>query len=283
MVPPHSAYRGGRFTIRPTRDQRHPKKRLLKTMTENERPGEIFEIEPTPSGRHWHVPWWLLLAVAIFVTELTAHPAIGVAVFCLKFGLNDWRTAAWLCRVDPQPQRSHTIWWFLLGSGFLKIFLISFIAFPMLAGFWTVVTDQPVQKEVEIAVTIGIGGMLLSFVVNHVGLFLASRRHVRIWLNRRLHLFRDSEAWPVRLSRPNHLRDILNGSALPAILAFAVGLIFLIVFGLQNMIRPALTSAVVVVVSCLILLGHAISVKRVVARTSEECWGDLPVLEAEDS
>ena len=83
------------------------------------------------------------------------------------------------------------------------------------------------------------------------------------------------------LSRPNRLRDILNGSALPAILAFTMGTIFLLVFTMQKMIRPAMISAMVVVVASLILLGHAISVKRIMARTSEECWGDLPELERE--
>jgi hypothetical protein len=251
-------------------------------MADHERPGEIFEIEPTSNGRHWHIPWWLLLAVAIFITELTAHPAIGVAVFCLKFGLNDWRTAAWLCRTDPQPRRSHTIWWFLVGSGFLKIFLMSSIAFPVLAGWWHAMTKQPVRHEVRMAMIIGLGGMFFSFVLNHIGLVVASRRRVRVWLNGKLHHFRDGNVWPVLLSRPNRLRDILNGSALPAILAFTMGSIFLLVFAKQKMIRPAMVSAAVIVVSSLILLGHAISVKRILARTPEECWGDLPELGAED-
>jgi hypothetical protein len=251
-------------------------------MTDDVRAGEVFEIEPTTSGRHWHIPWWLLLAVAIVVAELTAHPAIGVAVFCLKFGLNDWRTAAWLVRVDPQPRRSHTIWWFLVGSGFLKIFLMSSIAFPVLAGWWAAMTKQRVIQEVRVAMTIGLGGMLFSFLVNHIGLFLASRRRVRVWLNGQLHRFREANAWPVYLGRPNRLREILNGSALPAILAFTVGIIFVIVFAMKREFRPATSSALVVIVSSLILLGHAISVKRIVARTSEECWGDLPELESED-
>jgi hypothetical protein len=252
-------------------------------MTENVRPGEIFEIEPTAGGRHWSIPWWLLLAVAIFVTELTAHPAIGVAVFCLKFGLNDWRTSAWLCRTDPQPRRSHTIWWFLVGSGFLKIFLMSSIVFPILAGWWAVLTKQVVKHEVMVAMVIGLGGMLLSFVINHIGLFLASRRHVRVWLNGKLHWFREANVWPVYLAGPNRLRDILNGSAFPAILAFISGSGCLIVLAMRKLVRPAMTSAIVVVVASLILLGHAISVKRIIARTSEECWGDLPELEADDS
>lgn len=251
-------------------------------MSEDVRSGEVFEIEPTTNGRHWHIPWWLLLAVGIVVAELTAHPAIGVAVFCLKFGLNDWRTAAWLCRVDPQPRRSHSIWWFLVGSGFMKIFLMSSIAFPVLAGWWKAITKQNVMHEVQVAMIIGLCGMFFSFVVNHIGLFQASRRRVRVWLNRQLHQFRDHNVWPVRLTGANRLRDTLNGSALPAILAFIAGIAFTIAFGVANQIRPAITSGVVSTVASLILLGHGLSVKRVVARSSEECWSDLPVLERDE-
>lgn len=252
-------------------------------MTDDERAGEVFEIEPTMSGRHWHVPWWLLLAVAIVVTELTAHAAIGVAVFCLKFGLNDWRTAAWLCRVDPQPRRSHTVWWFLVGSGFLKIFLMSSIAFPILAGWWRAIARQDVMAEVQVAMTIGLCGMFFSFVVNHIGLFLASRRRVRVWLNRQLHQFREANVWPLRLTGGNRLREVLNGSALPAILAFIAGFACAIVFGLNNMLPEAITSGGISLVAGVILLGHGFSVRRVVAKTPEECWADLPELELDDA
>ena len=68
-----------------------------------------------------------------------------------------------------------------------------------------------------------------------------------------------------------------------AILAFILGIMWLIIFGLQNAIRPAITSGIIALVSSLILLGHGLSVKRIVARTPEECWGDLPELELEDS
>jgi hypothetical protein len=251
-------------------------------MSDDVRPGEVFEIEPTASGREWHIPWWLLLAVAIVVTELTAHPAIGVAVFCLKFGLNDWRTAAWLCRVDPQPRRSHSIWWFLVGSGCLKIFLVSSIAFPVLAGWWRAIVKQNVLAEVRVAMTIGLCGMFFSFVVNHVGLYFASRRGVRVWLNRQLHQHRDANIWPVRLTGANRLRDVLNGSALPAILAFIAGIACLIIFGMKQAIRPAIISGTIAMAASLILLGHGLSVKRVVARSPDECWADLPELEPDD-
>jgi hypothetical protein len=46
----------------------------------------------------WHTPltWSALAALGLLVYELTAQPALGVSVLCLKFGWNDWRTALWL-------------------------------------------------------------------------------------------------------------------------------------------------------------------------------------------
>ncbi|HLQ43826.1 MAG TPA: hypothetical protein VK137_03785, partial [Planctomycetaceae bacterium] len=129
-------------------------------MTNDVRTGEVFEIEPQWSdGWHWPVPWWLLAAIAVAVAELTAHPALGVVIFCVKFGLNDWRTAAWLCRVDPRRERSHTLWWFLIGSGCLKIFLVSTLVFPILARIWVALFNQDVTNEILVALGVGIGGM----------------------------------------------------------------------------------------------------------------------------
>ena len=85
------------------------------------------------------------------------------------------------------------------------------------------------------------------------------------------------------MSGTNRLRDLLNGSALPAILAFMAGIACLIIFGMQKLFRPAITSGVVATVASLILLGHGLSVKRIVARSPLECWGDLPELEVDDS
>jgi uncharacterized membrane protein (DUF485 family) len=247
------------------------------------RPGEVFEIDPAGSSRPFHVPIWIFLVVAAIVTELTAHPAIGVAVFCLKFGLNDWRTAIWLVRVDPQSRRSHSIWWFLVGSGFLKIFLMSSIAFPILAGWWAAIFRVRVRDEVLVAMMIGLGGMVFSFVVNHIGLYLAARRRVRVWLNRQLHQCRANNQWPVRLTGANRVREMLNGSALPAILSLVLGAAFLIVFAMQGNIQGGTISGIVTLVSSLILLGHGLSVKRIVARSPDECWDDLPVLELDDA
>ena len=75
-------------------------------MTDDVRPGELFEIESADSGGLLtHLPWWLIAAVAFAVAELTAHPSIGVIVLCLKFGWNDFLTALWLQLRSPHRRQ----------------------------------------------------------------------------------------------------------------------------------------------------------------------------------
>jgi len=236
---------------------------------------EVFQIDEQPSwGLNWHLPWWLLAAVAIAVAEWTAHPVLGVVIFCVKFGFNDWRTAAWLCRMDPNGTRSRTIWWFLLGSGFLKIFMVSVFVYPLLALLWGILINPPDGIEFVVSVLVGMLGILFSLVVTHTGAVLAARRGVKVWLNRQLHEHRDRNIWPPNLSPPNQLKSIIDGSSMPAIGGFVVGVAFAIVGIMNGALPAAATGALIFVVSAVILLSHAILLKRIVARTPSECWGE---------
>ena len=252
-------------------------------MTNDVRTGEVFEIEPQWSdGWHWPVPWWLLAAIAVAVAELTAHPALGVVIFCVKFGLNDWRTAAWLCRVDPRRERSHTLWWFLIGSGCLKIFLVSTLVFPILARIWVALFNQDVTNEILVALGVGIGGMAVSFVMSHIGLVVAWRRRERVWLNSQLHRCRDQNCWPPQLTAPNRVQDVLTFSAIPAVLGTVVGVIFMLVGMIGGLARVGLAGSGLALVCGAIMLHHVSLVKRVLAKTPGDCWYDPPVLELAD-
>ena len=107
-------------------------------MTDETRPGEVFEFEPTQSdGLLAQLPWWLIAMVALVVAELTTHPSIGVVVFCLKFGWNDFQTAFWLRRHDPIPVRGKVCSWFYLSSGLWRVcisgFALMFALVPIIA------------------------------------------------------------------------------------------------------------------------------------------------------
>ena len=64
--------------------------------------------------------WALLLIVAWLVFELTAQPALAVAAVCVKFGWEDFRTARWLRRSDPDRLRGRACFWLYVASGLWK-------------------------------------------------------------------------------------------------------------------------------------------------------------------
>ena len=70
------------------------------------------------------------------VRTLAFLSALGTVIFCMKFGMNDWLTALWIRRRDHCGRRAATYTWFLLGSGFIKVFLVSGVAFPLLWLVW---------------------------------------------------------------------------------------------------------------------------------------------------
>src|SRR5205823_1721793 len=48
--------------------------------------------------------------------ELTTQPALGAVAVCLKFGWEDFRTARWLRRRDPNRRRGRACFWLYVGN-----------------------------------------------------------------------------------------------------------------------------------------------------------------------
>src|SRR5262245_6522225 len=63
----------------------------------------------------------LLLVIGWVLYELTAQPALGVAAVCAKFGWDDFRTARWLLRIDPNPARGWACAWLSIANGLVKV------------------------------------------------------------------------------------------------------------------------------------------------------------------
>src|SRR5438552_14652063 len=74
------------------------------------------------SVRRWHgaFTWTGLLVVGWALYELTTQPALGAVAVCLKFGWEDFRTARWLGRRDPDRRRGRAHFWLYAGNGLLK-------------------------------------------------------------------------------------------------------------------------------------------------------------------
>src|SRR5947209_1697135 len=82
-----------------------------------------------------------MLAAGILVFELTKSPGLGAAIACTKFGWEDFLTARWLRRTDPDRRRGRTCFWLYVASGLWKcaltgiavMFAVTFLAAAMQA------------------------------------------------------------------------------------------------------------------------------------------------------
>src|SRR5262245_11861942 len=75
---------------------------------------------PPKHDRARYLTWPMLLGFGWLIYELTHKPALGAMALCLKFGLNDFRTARWLSRIDSDRGRAHSFFLLFLATGLLK-------------------------------------------------------------------------------------------------------------------------------------------------------------------
>src|SRR5262245_19924297 len=91
------------------------------------------EVRP---ARRWLRPftWTGLLAIGWILYELTAQPALGAIAVCLKCGWEDFRTALWLQRRDPDRRRGSACFWLYAANGLCKTAAVAFIMSMAVVG-----------------------------------------------------------------------------------------------------------------------------------------------------
>ena len=136
---------------------------------------------PEETGRRRGLGWLLVGLLALLVFELTADPALAVAVGCVKFGGEGLATAQWLRRVDPDRRRGRVVARFYTAAAFWHV-----------AG---VATQHVVHRRLRLAPLLGgrrglNRELLASFLVAVIAFALAGM----------LSLWAVASAWRVRAS-----------------------------------------------------------------------------------
>lgn len=177
-------------------------------MTDDVRRGEVFEIEPSERrGAFFHLPWWLIAMAAFAVAELTAHPSIGVIVLCLKFGWNDFLTALWLRRRDPERKRGKICSWFYFASGLWRVCMWSFLLLFMTLAFSVMVELKQAQAgapgndpmiEAITCLIVWLVSSAFATLYSLLAIIFAWRDKTKIWVSGSLSDSRRSGDWPPR-------------------------------------------------------------------------------------
>lgn len=226
-----------------------------------------------PPSRAWtdHISWGAMLALGWLIYEVTARPSFGIAVVCGKFGWNDFLTAHWLLRTDPDRNRGRTCFWFYVANGLWKVTVAAFIATGTLLILMVALNDNAPRGLVGVGITAAIGITLLA-VIPLIGVLHARGYGVRVWVDASVHASRLANHWPPQATGMNAIMGLLFPSLMVPIVVTAVA-----TFPLG--IVPMLAS----------LFGEGIFIwwlfRGVCADSPAECWapfefGDLVEPEA---
>jgi hypothetical protein len=238
--------------------------------------------------RHSALTWPLVLAAGWLIYEATAQPNLGAVFVCAKFGWNDFRTALWLCRHDPDSSRGWACFWFYLSSALWKIAITAILVILVVA--FLSAGQNKVQPRPAPAVPPRIPGWLpgvvltaclgfgLSTLTTALSLALAARYGIRFWLSSQIHRFRRRNIWPpYNLYRfPQNQANRVFVTALIVVVFLLLTLLFIGVFSMGLAGDPAVAIFVLVTAvsagAVVVLIARDLFEEYFVARVPWECW-----------
>lgn len=233
--------------------------------------------------------WFLLLGAGLLVFELTAQPALGITVACAKFGVEDFLTALWLRRTDPNRCRGNACYWFYMANGLWRVTKYAFLGIVLFVVIHDLLPRPQGRQQVlmEFLATwlVFLSAWGLSAAATFVGVCLARRDGLRIWLDATLHQSRRFGIWPPRPTETNNVDGLLCIAVVMALALIGTALCILIGFALAAVQPPPKPNTIMIVI---ILGGLAIGgigaylvttifslEQTIVARSPRECWSEL--------
>jgi hypothetical protein len=178
--------------------------------------------EEGPSDR-WteRVSWGAMLPLAWLIYELTAQPSFALVVACAKFGWNDFLTAHWLLRTDPNQGRGRTCFWFYVASGLWKITVAAFLITGSILILWVAFNGNPPRGLFDAGLTAALGITLLA-VIPLVGVMHARVFKVKVWVDSSIHAYRRHDIWPPQATGLNSTMGLLFPALLVPVVVTAL-------------------------------------------------------------
>lgn len=258
---------------------------------------DIFDPPPSRRGSFLTLP--LILLTGLLIYEGTHEPAFAAMAMCLKFGWEDFRTAHWLRRTDPERNRGRACWWLYLASGLWQTAVIG-----VAMVFLTVVLDhffraarQGPRAVLDLrALLHGAGftilfGFIFSTFATLIALVYSWRHRVRPWLNGDVHIARRNQEWPPLYGHRNRVLVPVLSSAfiictiiLPATLAILADVLKGVIPRklLWNMWWLGAIFCVFILLPTFVLFLQNLRRRNFFAEHPADCWGVEPLPDAND-
>lgn len=226
--------------------------------------------------------WPGLILLGLLIFELTSLASLGVVILCCKFGVEDFRTAWWLRRRDPDRSRGRTCFWLYAAWGLWKVAITAttlMLVFGIASAFdrAQVAQNQVPDGFIEAGLT-AFFGFTVSGVATSCAFLRASRRKISLWLDGGVHWSRRHDSWPPSdepFNRTNKLGPLIFTAL--TVLGFPCFLTGIIVIASQvaQQERIAMAVFVFLLVGVPVLglwLADRLKV-RFQARLPSDCWG----------
>jgi hypothetical protein len=236
----------------------------------------------TEPSQKWNsaLIWSTLGLIGWLAFELTAQPAVGVAIFCSRFGWDDFLTAAWLRRTDPHRARARACSWFCLSLGMTRILFAAFglmmLVTSILGSLQGAGPNQNPNPNRDLP-NYFYGLIFLMLVATPIlaffailGSVAARRGRTQVWIDASLSRARHRNLWPpeyssglvsplqnkARLAWLSMLAIVVSGGlVLSGVVVFAVGKTAgAIVLAAESVLIPLVT-------------------RGVLAQHPADCWG----------
>lgn len=245
-------------------------------------PSPKFDYDETPSPAE-RFAWPLFLLTAVVLFELTANATLSVLAACLKFGWNDFRTALWLLRTDPEASRARACCWFYVASGVWKTAVVPILAVMVISTVWGLASARALPEgpggaeHIWSALLVGLGASATLVLVVTAACTFALAAGVRVWVHPDLHESRRQDHWPPQWRRfawqhENRGRAILATALIFVTLGFPPLAFRLVLLGFRGDLQVAAVLALVFGVPMAATATYAFLRGKIFAERPWQCW-----------
>jgi len=267
---------------------------------------ELSASEEPPHRRESMLTLPVLLVLGWLIVETTHMPGLAAMTMCLKFGWEDFRTAFWLRRNDPNRGRAKACFWLYLSSGLWRVAVTAILM--MILIVLLIVFLQPPQPQqnfnappqrrdhdteglIKGALITAALAFLLSCLATFRAVWFGLSHRVQFWLSSGVHRARRHDEWPPLYGRSNWAAVLIITVLLLSFMVispFAVMFVFGLLEGAGLKVKDPIKALTFVfmyifVAPMFILLIRDALVRRLVAEHPVSCWGTEPRLMTEST
>jgi len=218
--------------------------------------------------------WGLFLGLGLLVWELTDQTGLAVSVACLRFGLDESATGAWLLWRDPVRNRGWACFTFHFarGSGRSGVIAVCVTTLAEVLQRWGAGPNQRLimnQNFMMHTLLLGLCCIAIWTFASGVGVVIAVTGKLRLWIDPTTRRSRKYGAWPPDPIGKNRIRPSAMIGVLQLSQFFCTPLIV--------MTSPWLLWGLLPLAAW---LGWK-AANRIAASSPSECWPELDAVDVD--